>query len=121
MEGGREVLTLHARVAEALMADRRLNDPYDLRPDRLFSHDWRALLTQLRVQPYTIRQQGDPPRTLPVFRNGKVYVAAEHRESEDRYNIFLGRNPLDLQERIALDFSRRGLVHSATAIELVAE
>ncbi len=121
MDGGREVLNLHNLVARALMADRRLNDPYDLRPDRLFAEDWRALATHLRIQPYTLHIEGESPQVLPIYRNGKVYVTAEHRQSEDRYNLFLGRNPLDLQERVALDFTRRGLVSSAKAIKLVAE
>ncbi|NOX62803.1 MAG: hypothetical protein GXP42_12785 [Chloroflexi bacterium] len=119
--GGQEVLNLQKQVAYALMADGRLSDPYDLRPDRLFVTDWRALATHLRVQPYSIHIEGERGKKLFIYRNGKVYITAEHRVAENRYNIFLGRNPFDLQERVALDFIRRGLVHSATAIKLVAE
>ena len=48
--GGYEVLLLRSQVAQALIADKRLQDNYALRPDRLLPEYWnrvKGTLTQL--------------------------------------------------------------------------
>lgn len=121
VRNGLEVLDLQAVVAQALIADRRLEEPYDLRPDRLFPDQWHQLRSLMTPQPYTVSQIGENMAvSLPTYRYGKCYAAAEHRTGEDRYNLFLGVDPLDLRQRIAQDFLRRGLVASESHVQVVA-
>jgi hypothetical protein len=123
VDSGREVMDLHAIVAEALMADRRLNDPLDLRPDRLFPANWLELQALARLQPYTLSYL-TPDRsatvTLPLHRYGKSYLAAEHRAEEDRYNLYLGQDPVDIRNRVAADLVRRKLIRSFDEVDVIA-
>jgi hypothetical protein len=123
VDGGLEVLDLQAVVADALIDDRRLADPHDLRPDRLFPPRWEALRSHLDLQPYALRYvKGDGmPVELQMYRMGRTYVVAEHRPHEDRYNLFLGRDPDDIRARAAQELSRRVVVGSDGAVELVAQ
>lgn len=119
---GREVMDLHAVVVDALIADRRLRDPLDLRPDRLFPANWAELQTYLQPQPYKLRYL-TPDRsellTLPLYRYGKSYLAAEHRVVENRHNLYLGEDPVDIRDRVAADLLRRKLIGSAAEVELL--
>lgn len=119
---GREVMDLHNVVADALIADRRLSDPFDLRPDRLFPAQWAEFQSYLAPQPYKLRYLS-PDRTalvtLPLYRYGKSYLAAEHRVSEDRYNLYLGEDPVGLARRVAADLLRRKLIGSIGEVELL--
>lgn len=108
---GVEVLYLRQTVATALQADNRLRDPFDLRPDRLFPAYWERLRETLTaVAPLTIAGQ-----TLAVYKNGHTLIALEERPEEGRFSLFLGRDPDDLQARVAADFSRRGMLQAVWA------
>ncbi len=122
VDAGREVLDLQAVVAEALMADNRLSDPYDLRPDRLFADTWEQLKAHLQPQPYSLRYpaNGSGIVEIQLYRYGKAYLAAEHRDSEGRYNLLLARDPDDLRRRAAQEFVRRRLITEETAVELIS-
>jgi hypothetical protein len=123
VDSGREVLDLHGVVADALMADGRLHDPLDLRPDRLFPANWVEMQAFLTPQPYSLRYLS-PDRsdllTLGLYRYGKSYLAAEHRAEEDRYNLYLGADPVDIRRRVAADLTRRRLIGSAGEVEMLA-
>ena len=104
--GGMEVINLQELVAEALMADGRLRNKFDLRPDRLFPYLWEEIKEQLyEEQPLQINQI-----ELPRYRDGLHWVAVEPRPDEDRIGLFLGRTADELAERIRADFTRRGLL-----------
>jgi len=119
---GHEILALHALVAEALRKDGRLDSPYDLRPDRVFPDETKDLLATLMLQPYQLKfstaVNEDMP-AIPIFRNGKSYLAAEHRRAQDRYSIYIGGDPQDLPERLSSDLDRRGKINSSKHIELM--
>lgn len=123
VDGGREVMDLHAVVADALMADRRLHDPLDLRPDRLLPASWAEMQAFVTLQPYGLRYPA-PDRsqtvTLPLYRYGKSYLAAEHRSDENRYNLYLGEDPVDIRSRVAADLTRRKVIGSAKEVELIS-
>lgn len=126
LNGGLEVLDLHAVVADALIADRRLQDPPDLRPDRLFPAIWHQLQAYLTSQPYVLHYttkagEGTSDQMLPLYRYGKYYLTAEHRHNEDRYNLFLGKDPLDLRRRVAQELLRRGLITADSEVGLTAQ
>ena len=105
-----EVLALHGLVAQVLQADRRLQDPYDLRPDRLMPAYWERLKGELTaVSPLTLHHQ-HRDYILPIFRRHNLWLAVEEREDEERYGLFLGRNLTDLAARVKQDFARRGLL-----------
>ncbi len=112
------ILNLHEQVASALITDGRLHDPFDLRADRLFPSDWKILKAHLSLQPYALQVVGARFCQLPVYRRGKTYLTVEHRVDEDRYQMFLGRNPLDLQRRVAADLVRRGVITSSEEVTL---
>jgi len=122
VDDGREVLDLRAVVADALMADSRLGDPYDLRPDRLFADTWEQLKAHLQPQPYNLRYpaNGSGIVETQLYRYGKMYLAAEHRDSEGRYNILLACDPDDLRRRAAQEFVRRRLITDEAAVKLGA-
>jgi len=121
MAGGEEVLALHRVVAEALMAQGRLHDPYDLRPDRLFPATLQQFLGHLSPQPYHLSfPAAAPPVAIPLFRNGKAYIAVEHRQEEARYSIFAGYDPADLRQRVTQDFQRRRLIPPGAQLDLIS-
>jgi hypothetical protein len=122
IRNGLEVLDLQAIVADALIADQRLQDPPDLRPDRLFPGIWQQLQMQLIPQPYRLSYPGHgggQNSGLTLYRYGKSYLAAEHRQDEDRYNLFLGKDPLDLRARVAQELLRRALITANGDVELM--
>lgn len=123
VDTGREVLDLQQVVAEALIDDHRLADQNDLRPDRLFPPTWEALRGHLQLQPYAMRYAADDgvPVELPLYRTARTYVVAEYRPHEDRYNLFLGRDPDDIRARAAQELSRRGVVGSEGAVTVVLQ
>lgn len=115
MAGGYEALLLRTQVAQALIADKRLRANYDLRPDRLLPDYWERVKATL--QEYPARLTYDDT-TLEVYRNGRVVVAREYRQAEDRYSLYVGQDLEDLSERTAKDFVRRGLIDDPTALRI---
>jgi len=107
LEAGEEVLTLHNIVTKALIADKRLKNPYDLRPDRLFTEQWEQLKKTLTLSEQSICLDNIE---FPVYSNGKVFIALENRSDERRYSLFLGEDLEDIRHRIRQSFTRRGLV-----------
>jgi hypothetical protein len=107
LAGGYEALLLRTQVAQALMADKRLNENFDLRPDRLLPDYWDQVRATLKPAPAKL-VYGD--RSLAVYQNGRGMVAVEHRRNEDRYSLYIGRDIADLRDRTAYDFVRRGLI-----------
>lgn len=103
---GTEVLELRELVAKALQADGRLQNPFDLRPDRLFPYLWEEMKNHLHEErPLPINQI-----ELPRYRDGLHWVALETRPDEERFGLFLGRTADDLAQRVRADFQRRGLL-----------
>ena len=103
--GGRGVLVLTRIVAEALKTEKRLNDIYDLRPDRLQPTFWEQLKPNL-ISAGSTEIRG---KTLELFTSDSTYVGVEFREDEDRYGLFLSDSAENLEERIAADFKRRSI------------
>lgn len=105
MIGGVEVLYLQQMVANALKTDKRLKDPFDLRPDRLFPDYWERLKATLSTsEPITVNGM-----TLPAYANENGLLALEERKDEGRYSLYLGKDAEDLQARVAVDLERRGI------------
>lgn len=108
LDNGREVLALQSIVAEALEKDGRLNNRFDLRPDRLFRDEWEALKnSSLEEMNETLTVSTIP---LKLYRTveGQV-IALEERAKEDRYSLFLGSDIADVKSRALRDFTRRGV------------
>ncbi len=100
---GMEVMDLWETVAEALIADGRLQNKFDLRPDRLFPTHWQEIQPHLHEErPLQINQI-----ELPQYRDGLHWLAVEARPDEERFGLFLGRSADDLAQRIRADFQRR--------------
>ena len=100
---GREVLDLREAVAAALLADGRLRQSLDLRPDRLFAAQWDALqATLVEERPFTITGA-----ELLRYRDGSVWLAVESRQEEDRFGLYLGSSDAELDQRVQADFFRR--------------
>ena len=107
LANGKEVLALQAVVADALEKDGRLNNRFDLRPDRLFRDEWEALKTSaLEDMNETITVNTVP---LKLYRAEEIVVALEERPKEDRYSLFLGADVADMKSRALRDFIRRGV------------
>ena len=104
--GGKEVLNLHTIVSEVLITDERLQNPYDLRPDRLFPDLWEPLKDTLSEED-TITVAGV---TMPLYRNGRYSIGVETRSDENRYGLFLGEDVEDVRRRVEASFVRRGLI-----------
>jgi len=101
-----EVLQLHQKVAEALQADQRLHQTFDLRADRLMPAYWERLKSTMQFHDQ-IEVGG---QLLAVYENGRFHLAVENRSDEERYGLFLGQNLADLRRRIKQDFTRRGMI-----------
>jgi hypothetical protein len=108
LAGGYEALLLRTQVAQALIADKRLNENFDLRPDRLLPDYWTQV--QATLKPVAAKLVYDN-QSLAVHRNGRGIVAVEYRRNEDRYSLYIGRDIEDLRARTAYDFVRRGLIN----------
>jgi hypothetical protein len=100
------ILALQQIVARALLADHRLANSHDLRPDRLFPDDWDRLRSRLTpVGGITVYGVG-----LPLYRAADgTMIALEKRPEEDRYSLYLGSDQEDVQARAERDFARRGI------------
>ena len=111
---GHEVLRLRAQVAQALIADKRLQEELDLRVDRVMQPYWQrvaAILTPLPCQLVygNIR--------LDVYQNREDRLAVEHRPNdENRVSLYFGRDANDLRDRTAQDFVRRGLIGDSASL-----
>lgn len=113
--GGYEALLLRTQVAQALIADKRLKENYDLRPDRLLPDYW--VKVQATLRPYPARLLTEE-KTLDVYQNGRGIVGVEYRDDEDRYSLYIGKDIVDLRNRTAKDFVRRGLIDNPDAIRI---
>jgi hypothetical protein len=107
LSGGYEALLLRTQVAQALIADQRLKENFDLRPDRLLPDYWTQVKATLKPMPV---QLVAADLTMDVYRNGRGIVAVEHRQEEDRYSLYIGEDLADLRRRAANILIRRGLL-----------
>jgi hypothetical protein len=115
ISGGYELLLLRTLVAQALMADQRLRDSSDLRPDWLMPDYWVKVRATLKPYPARLVYEG---QELAVYQNGRGIVAVEYRRNEDRYSLYLGKDIDDLRRRTATDFVRRGLIENLDAMSI---
>lgn len=99
------VFVLREKVANALIADRRLRNTYDLRPDRLMPAFWENLSALLDRRD-TVRVRG-VKIDLYYYRN--EWIAMETREDEGRYGLFLDCDAERVLRRVEEDFARRGI------------
>jgi hypothetical protein len=109
---GKEILNLHKVVAEALIADKRLKNPYDLRPDRLFPDDMKNLTALLK--PETDLTVGS--YKIPVYAYNGSFAGVEEKPDEDRFGLFLGKTVAEVEERVKTSFTRRGLMGAKTGM-----
>ncbi len=109
LSGGYEALLLRSQVAQALIADKRLIEDYDLRPDRLRPRYWARVKATLEPHPAKL-VYGDT--TFDLYSGGRSITAVEYRQDEDRYSLYIGHTLDDLRQRTAQDLVRRGLISS---------
>jgi hypothetical protein len=121
--GDQEVLALQDVVARALMADRRLKDKYDLRPDRLMPDYWARLRVTLTPEPLKLEVFDNNGTAngakIDLYRSGGLQIAVETRSDENRFGLFLGRDTSDLRDRVARDYLRRGLIGSLESVRIL--
>ncbi len=115
LAGGYEILLLRTQVAQALIADKRLKDSYELRADRLLPDYWERVKGTLKVQPEKLVFDKS---SFDTYKNGKGIIAVEYRKNENRYSLYIGENMDDLRWRAAQDLVRRGLVTSPEAVTI---
>lgn len=115
LAGGYEALLLRTQVAQALIADKRLNENFDLRPDRLLPDYWTQVQGTLKPTPAKLVYGN---QALTTYRNGRGIVAVEYRRNEDRYSLYIGRDIEDLRDRTAYDLVRRGLIDRIEEMEI---
>ncbi len=115
-DNGYEVFQLRQKVAEALIADKRLKDQADLRVDRLLPEYYARVKENLTPTGSKLLVNG---MELPIFQAKSKVVAVEHRPKEDRYSFYVGRDVETVQARAAKDMARRGLITGADAVKVV--
>ena len=116
VDNGYEVLWLRSQVAQALVADKRLIEDYDLRVDRLLPKYWQQVKASMQEYPKKLAFNGT---TFDIYQKGKRLVAIEHRVIEDRYSLYIGKDMDDLRERAAKDLVRRGLIDNPAQVKIV--
>jgi len=116
IDNGHEVLLLRSQVAQALVADKRLKEDYDLRADRLLPEYWERVKPNLEAVLSKLAYNGSQ---FDVYKEGKYLVAVEYRDREDRYSLYIGKGVDDLRERAAKDLIRRKLAKSVTDVSVV--
>ena len=116
MAGGYEALLLRSQVAQALMADHRLKEDYALRLDRLLPEYWQRVKATLTPHAGQLRCEG---MELDLYQAGRVLIACEHRQDEDRYSLYLGKNTEDLRNRTTRDLARRGVIGAKESVQMV--
>ena len=116
IDNGHEVLRLRSQVAQALIADKRLKEDYDLRADRLLPEYWERVKPNLEAMSSKLVYNGSQ---FDIYGQGKYLVAVEYRDSEDRYSLYIGKGVDDLRERAAKDLVRRRLTKSVTDVKVV--
>lgn len=104
VDAGHEILRLRSQVAQALIADGRLKEDYDLRADRLLPEYWEKIKAHLEPLPDKLTF-GDTQ--LELYQDGKYLIAVENRNEEDRYSFYIGKSYEDLQIRAGKDLVRR--------------
>ena len=100
---GSEVEALRAVVAEALIADSRLEASYDLRADRLMPAYWERVEGLLDPAGETTILSTH----VKLYRDGANYFAMESRPDESRYGLFNGASMVELRARVQADLDRR--------------
>lgn len=123
IDGGQEVLAFREICAEALIADKRLLDSYDLRPDRLMPDYWARLEATLEKDRLKLAVFDNNTTTngseIALYNNGELLVAVEVRSAENRFGLFIGRNITDVRDHLAQDYLRRGLIGSLDSVRIV--
>lgn len=105
IEDGNEIIRIWEIVGQALKLDGRLNNKYDLRPDRLMPHYWerfKKILTAAGC--VSVRGQ-----EYKLYRQDNLWMGMEPRPDEQRYGLFLGSSADDVYGRMTRDFIRRGI------------
>jgi hypothetical protein len=113
LDGGCEVLQLRSLVAQALIADKRLKEDYELRADRLMPDYWTQLKSLWQEYPAQLVWAGGE---MDIYRHDQTLLAVEYRRNEGRYSLFLGNDEEELRARAARDFIRRGLLDNLSKL-----
>ena len=117
IDNGYEVFWLRNQVAQALVADKRMAENHDLRPDRLLPEYWEQVKAGMNPLPEKL-VFGDT--SFDTYQKGRGIVAVEYRTKEDRYSFYIGKDLEDLQNRTAIDLVRRGLISNTSALKIQA-
>lgn len=104
-DDGQEALRLRELVGQALLADGRLKNDYDLRPDRLYPEYWERLKATLNLEGEIVVKGV----SLDLFSDADMWIAVEERPKVGRYGLFIGKSKEYVQERAYRDFERRGI------------
>lgn len=120
VKAGREVLALRSLVAQALFADNRLKDLYDLRPDRLFPAYWQRLQSTLQPAGRTMVNGIEMPlySDASLSHGTPIWIGVETRHDENRYSLYVGKDAEDVRYHAAQDFRRRYLKPVYEAVTL---
>ena len=112
---GHEAFRLRTQVAQALIADQRLREDYDLRLDRVVPDYWQKIEQVLEQEPENLYVKGI---RLKIYRQGRHFIAVEHRGQENRYSLYMDDSLPALAERATRDFVRRGLIHQTDTLKI---
>jgi hypothetical protein len=115
IDNGHEILRLRSQVAQALIADGRLKEDYDLRADRLLPEYWDKVVANLELLPSKLTFGNT---TFDMYQEGKYVIAIEYRTKEDRYSFYIGKGVDDLRARAAKDLARRNLVTNEADVKI---
>lgn len=113
---GHEILHLRSQVAQALMADSRLQEDLDLRADRLLPEYWEKVKPTL--QTLSTKLTYDSTK-FDMYQDGKYLIAVEYRTDEDRYSFYIGYDKEDLRVRAGKDLTRRGIISNPDMVQFV--
>ena len=111
-----DLFSLRRHIANYLLEKKRMESPYDLMVCDLSFSRWGRLKPALQEKNRCLSYfgAGEKKDSLPIFQNGLELIAA--RSLDRGFELYLGKDPEDLKDRVTRDLRRDGLIRPSDSV-----
>ncbi len=111
-----DLFSLRRHIANYLMEKNRMESPYDLMVCDLSFSRWGRVKPALQEENRCLSYfgAGEKKDSLPIFHNGLELIAA--RSLDRGFELYLGKDPEDLKNRVTRDLRREGLIRPSDSV-----